>query len=812
MNNTVPLTAMPERAEMIRVRGLVQGVGFRPTLWRLARRHGLRGWVANDGQGVRMHVCGAAAPLERFVLELARESPPLARIDHIEREPAGALPPDIGFRIVHSERTPARTGVVADAAVCIDCTAEIFDPIARRYRYAFANCTHCGPRLSIISHIPYDRHGTTMARFALCPDCQAEYDDPADRRFHAQPIACPVCGPKLTLARADGRPIALASLSTLDEADAACTLLQRGHILAIQGLGGYQLACDATLADAVHRLRAGKRRERKPFALMARDLDVIRRYARVDKTEAALLRSPAAPIVLLARAQATRTPQIAAAVAPGLPLLGFMLPNTPLHHLLLQRMQRPIVLTSGNLIDEPQTIECADAHTRLGAIAEYFLEHNRPIARRVDDSLVRVVAGRPRVLRRARGYAPAALPLPPGFGQAPQVLGCGGELKNTFGMLRDGQVILSPHIGDLQDALTRADYGRAIEELRGFFQFEPQALACDLHPDYAATQLARAQTQRGALPLLACQHHHAHIAACLAENGVPRTAPPVIGVALDGGGFGDDGTLWGGEFLLADYAGYRRIGCFKPVALPGGEATIREPWRSCYAHLMAQMNWAQFARSYHELELYRFLERAPRALLDGMLARGVNSPLASSCGRLFDAVAAAVGLAREHAWYEGQGAIELEAAIDQRALMAEDERDSYPFTIALRPGMPYIEPRPMWSALLDDLIRKVPLGLIAARFHRGLANVIVRMVEQLAQGPPSRTVEAGPRPLIALSGGVFQNRVLFERVLAGLIAQGFTVLSHTQVPCNDGGLALGQAAIAAARLLADDRGSGPQQG
>ena len=798
MNSTAPLAAIEERAELIRVRGLVQGVGFRPTLWRLARRHGLRGWVANDGQGVRMHLCGAAAALEQFVRELPAESPPLARIDRIEREPAAALPPDSGFQIVHSDRTPARTGVVPDAAACVDCTAEIFDPLARRFRYAFANCTHCGPRLSIITQIPYDRAGTTMASFALCPACQAEYADPADRRFHAQPIACHVCGPKLTLARADRRSIALESLSMLDEADAACTLLQRGHVIAIEGLGGYQLACDATAPDAVQRLRTGKRRERKPFALMARDLEVIGRYACVDDAEAALLRSAAAPIVLLQRAGATPAPSIAAAVAPGLQLLGFMLPNTPLHHLLLKRMQRPIVLTSGNLSDEPQSIERSDARMRLGAIAEYFLEHDRPIARRVDDSLVRVVAGRPRVLRRARGYAPATLPLPPGFEHAPRVLAFGGELKNTFAMLRDGEVILSPHIGDLQDALTRADYARAIDEQRAFFQFEPQALACDLHPDYAATQLARAQARDGALPLLASQHHHAHIAACLAENGVPRTAPPVIGVALDGSGFGEDGTLWGGEFLLADYVGYQRIGCFKPVALPGGEAAIREPWRSCYAQLMAQMGWAHFAMNYQELELYRFLERAPRALLDGMLARGVNSPLASSCGRLFDAVAAAVGLVRERAWYEGQGALELEAAIDQRALAGEDPRLSYPFAIPLRAGMPYIEPLAMWSALLGDLILKLPVGVIAARFHRGLANVIVRMVEQLAQRPAAESLA---RPLVALSGGVFQNRVLFERVLAGLTARGFTVLSHSQVPCNDGGLALGQAAIAAARLL-----------
>ncbi len=798
MNELATAIDVDDRAELIRVRGLVQGVGFRPTMWRLARRHGLRGWVGNDGQGVRLHVCGSAAAVDEFVLDLAREAPPLARIDRIEREPATVLPPDAGFHIATSDATPVKTGVAADAATCPDCVQEIFDPFARRFRYPFTNCTHCGPRLSIIAKVPYDRVNTTMAGFALCPACGAENRDPADRRFHAQPVACHVCGPKLVLERTDGRAIALDSLSILDEADAACTLLQRGHVVAIQGLGGYQLACDATNVDAVARLRAGKRRERKPFALMARDLDVIRGYARVGDSEAALLASSAAPIVLLERSASSSTPVIAEAVAPGLNLLGFMLPNTPVHHLLLKRMKRPIVLTSGNLSDEPQAIERSDARQRLGAIAEYFLEHNRPIARRVDDSVARIVAGRPRILRRARGYAPAALPLPPGFENAPRVLAYGGELKNTFCLLRDGAAILSPHIGDLQDALTRADYRKAMNDFRAFFEFEPEALACDLHPDYSSTQIALTEGALSGLPVLASQHHHAHIAACMAENGVPRDAPPLIGVALDGMGFGDDGTLWGGEFLLADYLGYQRFGTFKPVALIGGEAAIREPWRNTYAHIVAQMGWPTFAMNYAELDLHRFLERQPRELLDGMIRRGVNAPLASSCGRLFDAAAAAMGLARERALYEGQGAIEMEAAVDRDCLENEDDILSYPFPIPRMAGLPYIEPLGMWSSLFGDLILNTPVGVMSARFHRGLAKAIVRMVEKIAIKVGG---EDTPLRIAALSGGVFQNRVLFERVVAGLEAKGFTVLTHSRVPCNDGGLAWGQAAIAAARLL-----------
>ncbi|GAC1630695.1 MAG: carbamoyltransferase HypF [Nevskia sp.] len=791
-------TQIEEIGAAIRVRGLVQGVGFRPTIWRLARRHGLRGWVGNDGQGVLMQVCGPAAAIEALLRDIASEAPPLARIDAIERSPAPFLARDAGFHIAASDASVVSTGVAADAATCAECRREIFDPFQRRFRYPFTNCTHCGPRLSIIEAIPYDRANTTMSGFRLCAACAAEYGDPADRRFHAQPIGCHVCGPKLVLSRADGRAIALDALTILDDADAACTLLQRGHIVAIQGLGGYQLACDATNAEAVARLRAGKRRERKPFALMARDLDAIRGHAQLSTEEIALLSSAAAPIVLLQRAASAAGAAVADAVAPGLRLLGFMLPNTPLHHLLLKRMQRPIVLTSGNLSDEPQAIERDDARRRLAGIAEYFLEHNRPIARRVDDSVTRVVAGAARVLRRARGYAPASLPLPPGFEQAPRVLAFGGELKNTFCLLREGEAILSPHIGDLQDALMRADYRKALNDFRGFFAFEPQALACDLHPDYSSTQIARAQADEQGLPLIASQHHHAHIASCMAENGVPRDAAPLIGVALDGTGFGEDGQLWGGEFLLADYLGYQRLGTFKPVALLGGEAAIREPWRSTYAHLVAQMGWASFAMNYRELDLYRFLERQPRALLDGMLARGVNAPLASSCGRLFDAAAAAMGFARERALYEGQGAIEMEAAIDHDCLEHEEDQLNYPFPIPRLAGMPYIEPLGMWSALLGDLILDTPVGVMSARFHRGLSRSIVRMVEKIAIHVGG---EDTPLRRVALSGGVFQNQVLFERVLAGLEARAFTVFTHRRVPCNDGGLALGQAAIAAARLL-----------
>lgn len=790
-----------DTAELIRVRGLVQGVGFRPTIWRLAHSHGLRGWVTNDGEGVRMHVCGPAGAVEEFVRGLPAGSPPLAHIERIEREPAALLPDDAGFHIMPSEFSAVSTGVAPDAATCAACIAEIFEPSARRFRYPFTNCTHCGPRLSIVRAIPYDRDRTSMAGFALCAECSAEYHDPADRRFHAQPIACHRCGPTLTLTRADGRVVEPKSLNALDAADAAATLLERGRVLAIQGLGGYQLACDATHAAAVAGLRTAKQRERKPFALMARNLALIRAYVRVSDAEAGLLAGAAAPIVLLERLRGawrnrTRAP-LADTVAPGLSTVGFMLPNTPLHHLLLQRMERPIVLTSGNRCDEPQAIDPGDARVRLKSLVDYFLEHDRPIERRVDDSVARVVAGRPRILRRARGFAPAALPLPPGFEDAPQILSCGGELKNTFCLVKDGTAMLSPHLGDLGDALTRADRERSLVDLQRFFGFRPQAIACDLHPDYSSAHGAHAAGEAADIPVIATQHHHAHIAACLAENGVARSAPPLIGVALDGLGYGDDGTFWGGEFLWADYARYRRLGSFKPVALPGGEAAVREPWRNTYAHIHSGMGWARFERDFAGLDLYRFLEPQPRALLDGMLARGVNSPRASSCGRLFEGAAAAMGFARARATYEGQGAVEMEAAVDTRCLEIEAERLSYPFSIARLNGLPTIDASSMWSALFADLGHGTPVGVMAARFHRGLVSGILRMVEDLTAG---LTRDGAARPKVALSGGVFQNRILFERVLAGLESRGFGVLTHSKVPCNDGGLALGQALIAAARL------------
>jgi hydrogenase maturation protein HypF len=791
----------------IRVRGRVQGVGFRPTVWRLANEVGICGEVLNDAEGVLIRACGSEAAIAGFVSRIEHEPPPLAAIETIElRAYAGEV--SAGFRILESIGGLAHTQVTPDAAICKACAAEVVDPFQRRYRYPFTNCTHCGPRLSVVEGIPYDRRMTTMAPFPLCVDCRREYSDPGDRRFHAEPIACHVCGPRATLVRLDGKAISFDQHSMLDDVDAAGSLIAKGEIVAIKGLGGYHLACDATNAAAVLRLRQAKRREGKPFALMARDLDVVRRYCRIEPAEERTLASPQAPIVLL---EATGPERLPDAVAPGLTTLGFMLPTTPLHLLALRRIGRPVVMTSGNLSDEPQVTREDEAHSRLADIAPYALIHNREIANRVDDSVVRFLGGTARLLRRARGYAPAALKLPKGFEATPDILAFGGELKSTFCLVKDGEAVLSQHQGDLEHAATFDDYRRNLALYAELFRHVPTTLVADRHPEYLSAKLARERSRAEGVQLIEVQHHHAHVAACLAENGYPLHAPPVLGIVLDGLGFGDDGSMWGGEFLLADYRAYQRLGTFKPVAMPGGAQAVREPWRNLYAHLMAEMGWAQLSMNFSELDLYAALGARPRATLDAMMKSGVNSPLASSCGRLFDAVAAALDICPERQAYEGEAAARLEAIIDRRVFATEDEALAYPMTIPnLRgSGLPYIEPLAMWNAILGDLILKTPASVMAARFHKGLARAVVAMVQKLA-----RCGEDGARfSTVALSGGCFQNRVLFEEVHRRLEAEGFAVLSHSRVPANDGGLALGQAVIAAAILIAQndkDGGGSPQ--
>ena len=773
------------KGEVITVRGQVQGVGFRPMVWRIATELGLTGEVRNEGDALEIRLWGAA--IDTFAQRLVTEAPYLAQVDTIARLPLDE-PAPTSFAITASTRGSNRTSVTPDAATCAQCLAEIRDPFARRYRYPFTNCTDCGPRFSIVERAPYDRANTTMRAFAMCEACRAEYANPSDRRFHAQPIACHACGPRAWIERLGGGVVNHEAFSMLDDVDAAGGMLTMGHIIAIKGLGGFHLACDATNPNAVVRLRAGKHRPARALAVMARDIDVVRRYCAVTSEEAARLQSPAAPIVLL-HATGERLPD---SVAPGLDRVGMMLAHTPLHHLMLRRISRPVVMTSGNVSGEPQCTENDDARKRLAGVADFALMHNRRIANRIDDSVVRVDLGRVRAIRRGRGVAPVSIVLPPGLAQNVQVLALGAEQKNTFCLIKNGRAILSQHMGDLNDLASSDDAAANLRHYENLYDFAPDLIAVDCHPDYASTRGGCAQAQRLRVPLVRVQHHHAHIAACMMENGWPLDGASVLGIALDGAGLGGDGTIWGGEFLACTYDSFERLGCLKPVALLGGDKAAHEPWRSAYAHLMAEMGWPEFAMNFCDLPLFAQFARTPRPTLDAMIARRMNAPLASSCGRLFDAAAALCGLAWDRQDHEGQAAMAFEAAIDQ-AKLNEPADLAYPFSVPRLggKGLPYIEPLGAWRALLGDLLLKTPVGTIAARFHRGLANAIVTLCSILS-GDERRW------STVALSGGCFQNATLFALVHQGLDRNGFSVLSHSRVPCNDSGLALGQAAVALA--------------
>jgi hydrogenase maturation protein HypF len=775
----------------IRVRGTVQGVGFRPTVWRLARENDLVGYVLNDSRGVIIGATGEKKRIDRFLSCLEANPPPLSRIESIDIHHLDEVVTFESFSIASSVGGETRTNVTADAATCPACWAEVLNERERRHRYPFTNCTHCGPRISIVTGVPYDRTRTTMAAFAMCEACTAEYCEPLDRRFHAQPIACPECGPKLWLESLDGAT--QADDLSLAPLDAAVRQIKDGKIFAIRGLGGFHLACDATNRSAVDRLRARKRRFGKPFALMARDKSVIQRFASLSPLESELLHSPVAPIVLLQADGLQRLPEC---IAPSLGTLGFMLAYTPLHKLILEEFDVPLVMTSGNISHEPQITGNAEARTKLGDIADSLLLHNRDIANRIDDSVVRVMGGRARTLRRARGFAPSPIALPKCFADAPEVLAFGGELKSTFCLIKEGAAILSQHQGDLEDAATFDDYQKNLELYCELYSCRARVFAADTHPEYLSSKLARERASGGGV-LHEIQHHHAHIASAMAENGRELGAPPVLGVVLDGVGFGADATLWGGEFLRADYYNFRRLAAFKPVAMIGGTRAVHEPWRNTYAHLIAAFGWEGFQRDFGDLELAHYLAGKPRAIIDRMLASAINVPAASSCGRLFDAVAAAAGICSDRVLFEGQAAMEFEDLISDDARTAAKLRGFYSFRhTKSKTSLEILEPRPMWHALLEDLRSGTPVSVISARFHLGLAISVAEMAVRLA-----RQSDAEPMDTVVLTGGCFQNKTLFEACVSYIEENGLTCLTQSQAPMNDGGLALGQAAIAAAREI-----------
>ncbi|MCX5232576.1 carbamoyltransferase HypF [Streptomyces sp. NBC_00233] len=794
-----PAVATAPRRSRVVVRGVVQGVGFRPFVYALATGLRLSGHVTNTGDGVVAEVEGDPADVASFCARLAPDAPPLARVESVEAAEM-TTSGGSGFTIVPSRQGGAvRTLVPPDTATCDDCLAELANPADRRYLHPFITCTHCGPRFTIVTGLPYDRIHTTMAGFPMCADCAREYADPGDRRFHAQPVACPHCGPRLRLVTAPGHSALLGTdpAPDSDRAErcrelgddpiaAARRMLASGAILAVKGLGGYHLACDATNPDAVAELRRRKARGDKPFAVMAADLADVEPLAHLCPLERELLTGSVRPVVLLRRRDDARPRQGAApagTVAPGSPDLGFMLPYTPVHHLLLGlgtadgEGPRLLVMTSGNLAGEPIVTDDAEALTRLAGLADAWLLHDRPIHVPCDDSVVRVCDGEQLTLRRSRGYAPLPVALPLEVAPA---LAVGGDLKNTF-CLGDGhQAWLSAHIGDMDDLATQLALTSAEWRLESVTGVRPGLLAADRHPAYRSTRWAREHAE--GRPVVPVQHHHAHVAAAMAENGLDGTAP-VIGVAFDGTGYGLDGAVWGGEFLIADYAGFERFAHLAYVPLPGGDAAVRRPYRMALAHLRAAGLAADGA-----LPCTRACAPGELAVLERQLAGGLNCVSTSSMGRLFDAVSSLVGICH-HAGYEAQAAIELEAAALRAPGVAEDER--YVFRLGPpQSGAPLTaDPAPLLTAVVADVLDGTPAAVVAARFHRGVAR-LVRTVCAAARGGTGVTT-------VALTGGVFANTVLSSACAEGLREDGFTVLRHRLIPPNDGGLALGQLVVAA---------------
>ncbi len=754
----------------LRVRGLVQGVGFRPHAWRLATELKLVGTVHNDAQGVAICVAGDKSAIVSFRKRLRSESPPLARIDSIEEEPW--LPdafPD-GFSIGRSVPGSVATGVVPDAATCPDCLRDIRDPSNRRYRYPFTNCTHCGPRLSIVRQVPYDRATTAMAAFEMCGACAAEYADPADRRFHAQPNACPECGPRLWLEMVeDGHA---SEAKGVDPIETTAQMLRSGRIVAIKGLAGFHLACDAANEQAVACLRERKRRDAKPLAVMVQNVATARQLCHVDQLEVDMLESAAAPIVLLKPRQGREG--IAPSVALGQASLGLMLPYTPLHHLLLDAFGGPLVMTSGNRSDEPQVIANEQAYARLCSIADAFLMHDRDIVNRVDDSVGRVERGAFQLIRRARGFAPQPVAYPPGFPRDRTVLAMGSALKNTFALTTPDGIVLSPHCGDLDNPEAVAAYRETLELYQRMFDGAPDTICADGHPDYPSTLLGQDLAQETNAQVVTVAHHHAHIASVLGENAYPLDGPPVIGLALDGLGLGPDGTFWGGEVLLAGYRSAERLAGLPAVPMPGGDRASREPWRNLVAHL-------------HAAGLDPYLagfDHARTKTLVQMIDRGINAPKASSAGRLFDAFAALLGLHPERVGFEGQAAMALEALAQQTDTTENGYAIRLPRYVSDGTGGTL---HAFWrDALADRDAGKGPARM-AYRFHAGLADALATCAIDLAREKGSSTV--------ALSGGVFLNQLLTELLVDHLESSGLTVLSHRNVPCNDGGLSLGQVLV-----------------
>jgi len=745
------------------VNGVVQGVGFRPFVYQLAKRHQLNGDVANTAAGVTIHLQGPLKRIQTFIHDLTTKSPPLAQITDFSQKEESCRKFS-NFSILKSRSTAKMSTLISpDVSICAECRRELFDATDRRYHYPFINCTNCGPRYTIIDDIPYDRPKTSMKHFVMCPACQAEYDDPANRRFHAQPNACHACGPQVTLYDRHGR-----RLETADATALSAELIKKGHIVALKGLGGFHLAADAENEKAVQTLRRRKQREEKPFALMSYDVERVATYAHTGKSEIDLLLSIQRPIVLLKKKEPN---PIASAVSPRNRYFGVMLPYTPLHYLLLSHGFTALVMTSGNISDEPICIDNDEAFKRLEEIADYFLIHDREIYLRSDDSIVRQSAGQTRLLRRSRGYVPVPIILKETL---PRILACGAELKNTVCLTKGNLAFLCQHIGDLENLENYAFFKHSIDHMKRILDIDPELVVHDLHPDYLSTQYAQEQP---ANPKIAVQHHHAHIASCMAENRITRT---VIGMAFDGTGYGSDGHIWGGEVLVADAQRFQRMAHFDYVPMPGSTAAIKQPWRMAVSYL-----WQTYGTALYDLNLPLLVhpEKQNVDVVLQMIQKKINSPLTSSLGRFFDGVAALAGL-RRCVRYEGQAAMELE-------MKAEDYfGDNYDYEWSSEGGTYLILPQPIISGVVRDIENNVSTAIISSRFHATLIHLFSDLCGRIGQ-------ETGLKDVV-LSGGVFQNTILLTHLSAALLKMGFSVYTHRLVPCNDGGISLGQAVAGAA--------------
>lgn len=778
---------MPHQRLQLKIQGAVQGVGFRPFIFRLATRWKLRGWVSNDTQGVVIEVEGCPDQLNQFLAQLQANPPALAEIETIEQR---YLPPlgERTFTIRPSQKGPKSTLLLPDVATCADCLRELFNPCDRRYRYPFINCTHCGPRYSIIQALPYDRGNTAMASFQMCPDCLSEYQDPLSRRFYAQPIACPTCGPIVEVWHWQGIQLRRAMAEERDELGPiglAATALRQGQIVAVKGMGGFHLLVDARNSEAVKRLRMRKQRPDKPFALMYPSLERVRNTCEVSKLEAELLQSPKAPIVLLQRSQPSQADRIADEVAPGCSYLGILLPYTPIHHLLMAALNFPIVATSGNLNGAPICCNAEQALHNLKPIADLFLIHNRPILHPIDDSIVQVINRQPQLRRRARGYAPLPLSItfpslpsgpkcsslaPPSarHPKLPTILAVGPHLKNTIALSLDDHVFMSQHLGDLDTVPSFDRFQQTIKSLLQLYECQPDLIACDAHPDYASTQAAQALAQHWQVPLLSVQHHHAHVLACMAEHHLEA---PVLGIAWDGGGYGMGGTVWGGEFLRIMPSGFERVGYWRPFLLPGGDMAAREPRRSAMGLL-----YTCFGAKIFEWKGLTPLNAFPEqstTVLQAMLDQSLNTPLTSSVGRFFDAIASLTNLMQTTS-FEGQAAMTLESILSRT-----ETEDHYSFHISS--SLPLVvDWEPMLITILADISQGVDTSWISAKFHNTLVEIIVQIAHQIGE------------PYVVLTGGCFQNQYLSERAIHRLQENQLRPYWHQHVPTNDGGIALGQ--------------------